>query len=118
MLAAAAVLAVVGLPDVPMMWPMYRLGVVFPSCGLTRGIVAIFRGEFGLAWRFNPASFVAAVGALALAAQLLIGRHARWTRRAVSPMERRIGVGGVVAAVVLLWIHQQVNADFVIHGRL
>jgi hypothetical protein len=33
-------------------------GIDCPGCGLTRAFIAISRGEFARAWRFNPASFL------------------------------------------------------------
>ena len=109
--------AVFGLPALPTMWPMYKFGVVLPSCGLTRGVVEIFRGDLGRAWRFNPASFL-----VVAVAPLVVVWPATW--RALSsgsmlaPASRRLALGVAVVAVAVLWIHQQANADFVMHARL
>lgn len=63
----AAVFAVTGIPWVPVMWRLYRLGVVLPGCGLTRGGVAVARGDLAGACRWSPAT---ALVVLAVAAGL------------------------------------------------
>lgn len=116
-LLLAAVLAVAGgLPfDLPM--PTHLVGWVEPTCGLTRGSTAIARGEIGLAWRYNPASFAVMgfglLGVLRAAAGFLTGR---WVN-----LEARVGPLSWIAilvALVLLGIHQQSNAQFVMDSRL
>ena len=116
-LVLAAVLALIGgLPfDLPM--PTHAIGWVEPSCGLTRGSTAIARGDLSLAWRYNPASFLAvAFGAVGLCRAIIGFLTRRWIN-----VEGRLGVPGWIAIVVAiagLWLHQQNNADFVINSRL
>jgi hypothetical protein len=55
-LLAAGVLAVVGLPPVDLHGPLHRLGIMDPLCGMTRGVVAVLRGQLGRAVAYNPAS--------------------------------------------------------------
>ena len=116
-LLLAAVLAVAGgLPfDLPM--PTHLVGWVEPTCGLTRGSTAIARGEIGLAWRYNPASFaVMGFGLLGVLRAGLGFLAGRWINFKV-----RIAPGGwavIVLALVLLGIHQQNNAQFVMDARL
>lgn len=97
--------------------PTFAVGVVTPTCGLTRGVTAILAGQFATAWRFNPASYVV----VAIAAAVLLRTAVGFTRRrwvnlsfAVSPA----GWAVAVALVTALWVNQQANADFVMHARL
>lgn len=116
-LAGASTFAIVGLPHLPMMWPMYRVGIVGPSCGLTRGVVEIFRGDPSLAWRFNPASFLVVAASLVLVGRALAGRGGV-SLSELSEAARRIGAVVACVGIAALWVHQQLNADFVIHGRV
>jgi hypothetical protein len=115
-LAAAAVLAAVGgLPfDIPM--PTYRFGIVTPTCGLTRGSTAIARGELGLAWQYNPASFaVIGLGTLGLTRSIAGFTTRRWL--AVNCTRSRFAWVLIGAAIVAFWLYQQSNADFIITSR-
>lgn len=112
--ALGPLFAGVGLPDVPVMWPYHQLGVVFPSCGLTRGVVAIFRGDLVRAWKFNPASFLALALAAVLVVRAAVGVLAgRWLTLQILPRRVHLLVAGL--AVVALWAHQQRNAQFILH---
>ena len=116
-LIVAAVLALMGgLPfDLPM--PTHAIGWVEPSCGLTRGSTAIARGDFGLAWRYNPLSFAAMGFGLAGVARAAVGlATGRWLT-----IDVQVGAIGwllAVATVVALWLYQQSHAEFVMHARL
>ena len=115
-LATAGVLAVVGgLPfDIPM--PTYRFGVVTPTCGLTRGSTAIARGDLGLAWQYNPASFVViAFGAVGLMRTIVGVAIRQWVM--VNCTRSRIAWALIGVAIVALWLYQQSNADFIISSR-
>lgn len=113
----AVVLAVIGgMPfDLPM--PTHLIGWVEPTCGLTRGSTAIVRGDFALAWRYNPASFaVLAFGVAGLvraAAGMLAGRWVNVNAR-IGPL----GWMALLVGFVLLGLHQQANAQFVMDARL
>ena len=91
--AAALLLAMIGGSPIDVPMPSHLVGVVTPTCGLTRGTTALVRGDAALAWSYNPAAFVAAGLGVAGLARALIG-------------------------VTLLWINQQSTADFVMHARL
>lgn len=114
--ALAVVLAAIGgLPfDIPM--PTHAAGWVEPTCGLTRGSTAIARGDFGLAWRYNPAAFLVAVAGLGGIARAVTGlATGRWVVVMVRP---KAGAWVVfVALFLLLWWYQQGNAEFVINSR-
>ena len=114
-LAAGGLVLTGGLPfDLPM--PTYRFGVVTPTCGLTRGSTAIARGDFALAWQYNPVSFLVMFFGLLGVARTGLGVVAqRWvvvncTRS--RPAWVMIGVG-----IAAFWAYQQANADFIIHSR-
>lgn len=115
-LASAVVLAAIGgFPfDTPM--PTHSVGWVDPTCGLTRGSTAIARGDLGLAWRYNPTSFlVMGFGAAGVARAAIGITKGRWWNASL-----RLGWGGwllVALAVVALTLYQQTNADFIISSR-
>jgi len=112
----AGVLALIGgFPfDVPM--PTHAFGWVEPSCGLTRGTTAIARGDFALAWRYNPMSFALAVLGIIGAVRAAVGLTTnRW-------VNVRIHLGRwwwlvLAVALIALTIYQQGNAEFIIHSR-
>jgi len=114
LVALAAVFARFGLPNVPLMWPLHRLGLVLPGCGLTRGVVAIFRVDPARAWMFNPASFVVVLLAAALMSRLAVRvvMH-RWLVLRLS-RHRLFSVLGA-GAVMTLWVNQQSHAALLIH---
>jgi len=115
-LAVAGILAIIGgMPfDTPM--PTQRFGWVEPTCGLTRGSTAIARGALGRAWAYTPASFlVMGVGLLGVARLGWGCATGRWLT--LRPQISRLGWFVVGVAVVVLWAHQQANADFVINAR-
>lgn len=116
-LVLAVLLAFVGgMPfDIPM--PTHLVGWVEPTCGLTRGSTAIARGDLGLAWRYNPASYaVMAFGLLGVArfaGGVIAGRWVN-VRVSLGPL----GWAAVVVGFLLLGLYQQTNAQFVMDARL
>lgn len=115
-LATAVMLALIGgFPfDTPM--PTHSFGWVEPTCGLTRGSTAIARGDLGLAWRYNPASFAVIAFGLAGILRLAVGAATgRWLRVSIRP--RPAGWALIAAAFVALWAYQQTNAAFIIESR-
>lgn len=114
---AAFVLGIVGGFPLDMPMPTQFFGIVGPSCGLSRGSTAIARGDFALAWRYNPASFLVmgfgAYGVVRLACGTLFGR---WPT--VNVRLRRLGWAAVGLAAVALTLYQQTNADFIINSSL
>ena len=115
LVAAVALAAMGGLPfDIPM--PTYRFGVVTPTCGLTRGSTAIARGDFGLAWQYNPASFVViGLGAVGLIRSVVGFATRRWVT--VNCTRSRLAWVLIGVTVVAFWLYQQSNADFIMTSR-
>lgn len=113
----AAVLAMIGGFPLDMPMPTHSFGWVDPTCGLTRGSTAIARGDFTLAWRYNPASFLVmgfgAYGIARLACGALTGRFPT-----IHPRLGRVGWYVLGAAIVALTLYQQSNAEFIMDSRL
>ena len=106
--------AVLGMPRADSMAAFHRVGLVGPTCGLTRGVVAVFRGEVGRAWAFNPASLLVVLAAVGGAIRAIVGLtghgwvavRMRWSRRSTLV---------VLLATGLLWANQQAHAGFILH---
>jgi hypothetical protein len=115
-LASAVVLALIGGFPVDMPMPEHAAGWVAPTCGLTRGSTAIARGDWALAWRYNPASFVImGLGGLGVVRWLAGSVLHRWVEVRWRPGK----LAAVVAAATLVaWtLYQQTNAEFIITSR-
>ncbi len=108
--ALAGVLALVGLPPLGLHSPPHYLGVMGPTCGLTRGSVALARGSLAEAVRFNPASPLVLVGGLALLGRAAVGAvSGRWLDVRV-----HLGRAGWLLAGALgvaLAVNQQLHVD-------
>ena len=108
-LLAAAILAVVGLPPVDLHGPLHRVGVMDPLCGMTRGTVAVLRGQLSRAVAYNPASPLLVAGALLALGRWLVGRlTGRWLEVALRRTPLTLGIAA--ALVLALWINQQAHA--------
>ena len=116
-LLATIFLAFIGNSPISLPMPTHTFGVVDPTCGLTRGSTSIARGDFALAWHYNPASFLVIGFGLFGVIRLVIGliTH-RWFNVSFRPS--RWGWLFVSVFVAALWINQQTNAHFIIHSRL
>jgi Protein of unknown function (DUF2752) len=100
---------VVGLPPVDLHGPLHYLGVMDPLCGMTRGTVAVLRGQLALAWAYNPASPPLVAGAALALGRWLVGRlTGRWLEVRVGPGRVAWAVGAV--ALLVLWANQQAHA--------
>ena len=109
-LGAAVAFRLVGIPDVPLMQPLYALGVVLPGCGLTRATVALVGGDFATAWAYNPASYVVAVLVAAGLARAAVGvAVGRWVHVRLRPSPALFGIVALVVGV--LWLRQQRSAE-------
>lgn len=112
-LGVGVLLAVVGLPPVYLPEPWHWVGLVCPFCGGTRAMYHVFLGDLGLAWAYNPLSVVLAAGAVAALARhvagVLTGRwlalHVRWNAATI---------GVLVAALLALWVNQQLHAELLL----
>ena len=114
--ATAVMLALVGGMPFALPMPTHAIGVVDPTCGLTRGSTAIARGDFATAWRFNPAAFLLALLGVAVAARTAYGlvTH-RWLSVRLAVTAPLLVFVGVVFAG--WWAYQQSNAEFIMHTR-
>jgi hypothetical protein len=108
-LLVAGVLAVVGLPPVDLHGPLHHLGVMDPLCGMTRGTVAVLRGQLEVAWAYNPASPLLVAGATLALGRWVVGRLiGRWLTVHVRSSRVAWAVGAV--AVLALSVNQQAHA--------
>ena len=111
---ACAVLGRIPL-DLPM--PTHLVGWVCPTCGLTRGTVAIARGHFALAFRYNPLSFAVPLAALVVVARLVAGgAWGRWVNVRYRPTRLAWTLAAVATAA--LWAYQQSHAMFIMHSHV
>jgi hypothetical protein len=108
-LLTAGMLAVVGLPPVDLHGPLHYLGIMDPLCGMTRGTVAVLRGQLELAWAYNPASPLLVAGATLTLVRWVAGRMTgRWLEVRVHPSRVAWAAGAI--AVLVLWSNQQAHA--------
>jgi hypothetical protein len=108
-LLVAGLLAVGGLPPVEVHGPLHYLGIMDPLCGMTRGTVAVLRGQLGRAVAYNPAGPLLVAGVTLMLGRWLVGRlTGRWLQVRVQPSRVAWGIGAV--AVLVLWVNQQAQA--------
>lgn len=109
-LPVAILLAVFGLPPVDIHGPLHYLGIMGPTCGITRGVMWFTRGELATAWEYNPLSLLMVPGAI-----LVLGRavYGWWTDRwlKVTVRRNRWLIALVVLGVIVLTIRQQLRVD-------
>lgn len=109
---AAAALWVFGIPPVDIHGPLHYAGIMDPLCGATRATYLLLSGDIGAAALYNPGVFVIAAVVLAILVRGAVGKlTGRWFGLVVGARWRRILLVVFVAAVLMLWIRQQVNAD-------
>lgn len=114
-LAAAAGMAVFGLPPVDLHGRLHHVGIMDPLCGGTRAAAYTARGEWALAWRYNPLGILAALAATAAVLRAVVGLLTRrWVTVAWTP--RRVRTVAVTATVLLvaLTVRRQMRADLLI----
>jgi hypothetical protein len=109
----AALLAFAGLPPIDIHGPLHYLGIMGPTCGMTRGVMWTTRGDVFRAWQFNPASLLVLPTMIGLTIRAVHGRlshrwlnlHIRW----------RPWLWIIPAAILLLLsIRQQLNVEFLL----
>lgn len=112
-LAAAAILAVYGMPPIGIHLPTHGWGIMGPTCGMTRGVAAAVDGDLAGAWAYNPASPLLVGGALASVARAGVGvTTGRWL-----DLHLRVTRGGWAVLVVFLaalTVNQQANASLLL----
>jgi hypothetical protein len=112
--AAAGVMAVVGLPPIDLHGPLHYVGIMDPLCGGTRAARYTMRGEWAQAWRYNPLGILAVAGAVAGVGRAAVGiLSGRWLTVTVSwtPRRRRVIVAVVLAVMIVLEVRQQLLAE-------
>ena len=91
--------------------PLHRLGVMDPLCGMTRAVRYLALLRVRKALHYNPASPLLPLATVALWSRSLHGwRTGHWIRVRVIPTDRRVVGLAVAVGLVLLEIHQQMNA--------
>lgn len=118
-LAAGSTMAVFGLPPVDLHGPLHHAGIMDPLCVGTRAAAYTARGEFALAWRYNPLSILVVVGAAALVVRTAVGLLARrWLTLKVSWTLRRLWAAWATVLLLLaaLTVRQQLRADLLLAG--
>ncbi|MQA03900.1 MAG: DUF2752 domain-containing protein [Streptosporangiales bacterium] len=110
-LVLGGAMAVFGLPPIDMHGPLHRFfGIMDPLCGGTRGVRYAMRGEWGLAWAYNPVSIPLVVGAIALVARHAVGKlSGRWLNVRLA-LPRWVLILLIVLPLVVLEINQQLHA--------
>jgi hypothetical protein len=117
--AAAGVMAFVGLPPIDVHGPLHYLGVMDPLCGATRAAFHTMRGEWVQAWRYNPLGILAVAGAVAATGRAVVGiLTRRWVTVAIAwtPRRRRWVVWLILALAVVLEVRQQLLVTLLTGG--
>lgn len=109
----AVIVAIVGVPPVDIHGPLHYLGIMGPTCGMTRGVMWTARGDLARAWQFNPASLLVIPSMLALTGRSV---YARITGRWLNLHLRWRPWLWIVPAtlIILLSIRQQLNVEFLL----
>lgn len=106
----AGLLARFGLPPVDLHGPLHYLGIMGPTCGLTRSVMWFTRGQIATAWEYNPVGLL-----LVPAAFFVLGRagFGWWTGRwlQITIHRSRWLVAFIVIGALALTIRQQLRVD-------
>lgn len=116
---AAIALAVFGLPAVDLHGLLHYLGVMDPLCGGTRAAYHAVRGEWSMAWVYNPLGPLAVIGAALAVLRAGVGIAAgRWLTLTVTwtVRRRRLAAAVVVLSLALLAVRQQLVAELLLDG--
>lgn len=107
----AGAMAVLGLPPVDLHGPLHHLGVMGPTCGMTRAVRALARSEVEVALEYNPAVVLLPVLALLAWARTAVGvLRASWFEVSVRWSHPAVALP-LGLATLALWVHQQSNAS-------
>ena len=108
-LIVGSLLAVFGMPPLELHGPLHHLGIMSPTCGMTRGVAALLRGDARAAWLYNPASFLVVAGAVVVLVRGAVGvSTGRWLTFVVDVT--RVGWVAITTVMVALWVNQQAHA--------
>lgn len=105
-------LALVGLPPVDIHGPLHYLGVMGPTCGMTRGVMWTSRGDFARAWQFNPASLLVIPTMVGVTIRMIYGLSGRWLNLDIRWRPWLWILPAVV--LILLTVRQQLHIDFLL----
>ncbi len=105
----ATSLAAFGLPPISIHGPLHFVGIMGPTCGLTRAVRSVALGDIAAALRYNPSVLLLPVLAAVVFARTAVGRlTGRWLELSIRWQSIRVGLP-VALAVVVLTIRQQAN---------
>ena len=106
---AAVSLAAFGLPPISIHGPLHFVGIMGPTCGLTRAVRFVALGDIAAALRYNPSVLLLPGMALAVLARTGVGRlTGRWLELSIRWQSVRVALP-VAVAVAVLTIRQQAN---------
>lgn len=109
-LLVAGLLAAFGMPPVDLHGPTHWIGIMGPTCGMTRGVAATAGGDLARAVAYNPASPLVVAGAVAVLLRGVVGvASGRWLTFHLHVSRR--GWIAIIVGLVLLTINQQLHAD-------
>lgn len=113
-LAAALLMGVFGQPPYGFHGPLHYLGIMSPTCGMSRGVMWITRGNIALAFEYNPASLLALPAGLVALVRAVFGRFTgRWPNFFFRRNWWMLGL--LVAAAVALTVRQQLHAELLMN---
>ena len=111
-IATAIVSAALGRIPVDLPMPTHLVGWVCPTCGLTRGTVAITRGHFASRSATTRFRSRCPIAALLVTARLVVGgTWGRWVDVRYRPTRLAWTLAAVATAA--LWAYQQSHAMFI-----
>lgn len=110
-------MAVFGLPPIDLHGPLHWLGVMDPLCGGSRAARYTARGDWSMAWRYNPLGIVVVVGSAVLIVRAVVGTLlSRWLMVTAvwTPARRRAVIA--IGSLLFGWlaVRQQLRADLLI----
>ena len=108
---ASVALAAFGLPPINVHGPLHFVGIMGPTCGMTRAVRSFALGNYPAALRYNPAVIFLPALAGVVFARASIGRlTGRWIDLSVRWRSRQVALP-LVAMLMVLTIRQQANVD-------
>jgi hypothetical protein len=91
----------------------HGIGVMAPTCGMTRAGLALLRLDAAAAWQFNPGIFMVAVIAVLVATREVLGRiRGRWFH--IEGVSLCWLWAPTALSVIILWVHQQARFDLLV----